>query len=68
MTLKDIADVLEKLCPRQLAQSEDVVGLQIGKFNNQVKKILITLDCSKRAIEQAIEKQCQLIISHHPLL
>ena len=68
MEIKKIIDLLEKICPKNLAEEEDYVGLQTGNPQNKIKKILITLDCSKRAIEKAIKTNCNLIISHHPLL
>ena len=68
MQFKKIIDLLEKICPKNLADAEDYVGLQTGNPQDKINKILIALDCSNRVIQQAIKNNCNLIISHHPLL
>lgn len=59
---------MEEWAPRTLAYDWDNVGLQIGSYNDPVKKVLITLDVSEAVVEEAIENDVNLIISHHPLL
>ncbi len=46
----------------------DNTGLQVGDRNNEVTGILICVDSLSDVIDEAIEKNCNLIISHHPLL
>jgi dinuclear metal center YbgI/SA1388 family protein len=67
MTVKEISQVLEVWAPKELAWERDNVGLQIGDEKRRVKKILLSLDCSKRVIEEAKKKEIDLIICHHPL-
>src|SRR5699024_769348 len=64
----DIFNWIETWAPLTLAYDWDNVGLQIGSKTNNVKKILVTLDVSEAVVDEAIEKQVNLIISHHPLL
>ena len=36
--------------------------------NKEVKKVLLSLDCTNEVIKEAISFNCDLIITHHPLL
>lgn len=48
--------------------SYDNVGLLVGDPNAQVSKILVCLDVTEAVVDEAIEKKCELIVSHHPLI
>lgn len=48
--------------------SYDNVGLLIGDPNTPVSKILVCLDVTEPVVDEAIEKKCELIVSHHPLI
>ncbi|MDX8045964.1 Nif3-like dinuclear metal center hexameric protein [Gracilibacillus sp. S3-1-1] len=67
-TVKDVIRLLEQWVPTNLAESWDNVGLQLGDKQQQVKKIMITLDVIDKVVDEAIEKNVDLIIAHHPLL
>ena len=58
----------EEKYPLHLAYDWDNVGLQIGSLNKKVTGILITLDVTKEVIDEAISKECNLIIAHHPMI
>ncbi|HBY20156.1 MAG: Nif3-like dinuclear metal center hexameric protein [Clostridiales bacterium GWE2_32_10] len=64
----DIINKLEKIAEESLAESWDNVGLQIGRNEKHVDKILVTLDVTSKIIEMAIHEKVDLIISHHPLI
>lgn len=66
--VNDIVSLLEELIPVELAESWDNVGLMIGKRDNPVKRLLLALDITEEVVEQAIEKKCDMIITHHPLI
>jgi len=51
-----------------LAEPWDNVGLQCGDKNKEIKKIVIALDPSTKAINYAIQREAQLLITHHPLI
>lgn len=67
-TVSEIAKVLEEFAPLQLQESYDNSGLIIGSKDQKIHKILICLDSTEEVIEEAIQKNCQLIIAHHPLI
>lgn len=54
--------------PKEIAWEKDNVGLQVGDPNIKIKNILLSLDLKEEVIESAIKENCNLIISHHPLL
>lgn len=66
--VKKIIKVMESIAPTYLAESWDNVGLLIGDENKMIENILVTLDVTPEVIEEAIEKNIDLIIAHHPLL
>lgn len=68
MKIKDIIDHLENFSPVSWQESYDNSGLQIGDKNSTTSGVLITLDVEEKVIDEAIEKGCNLIISHHPLI
>lgn len=68
MKVKEIAKIIEKSAPKELAYSFDNVGLLLGSMENEVKKILITLDTNLNTVKEAIELGCDMILSHHPIL
>ncbi len=67
-TVNDIVFEIEKIANPRYAFEWDNCGLLAGNRKNNVKKILITLDITKEVVNEAKEKDCQMIISHHPLI
>ena len=68
MKAYEIMNHLEKYFPLNLQMDFDCCGLQIGSREKEVKKVLLSLDCTLEVIEEAKEKDVDLIITHHPLL
>lgn len=68
MKLKEITDCIEKIAPLAFQEDYDNSGLIIGDPGMEVHKILITLDVTEKVMKEAIEKNCDLIISHHPVI
>ena len=60
--------MIEEWAPKSFAYDWDNVGLQVGSYNKPVRKILVTLDVLESVVDEAIEKNVDLIIAHHPLL
>lgn len=59
---------MEKLAPSYLAEPWDNVGLQIGSKDATVKNVMIALDATEAVVDEAIAKEVDLIITHHPLI
>ena len=66
--VQDITGLLNRLYPPQFAEDWDNVGLQVGDPQAAVTKILVCLDPTCAALEQAAAGNAQLVISHHPLI
>ena len=66
MEVTQITDLIEKLAPLELQESWDCSGLQID-VKKDIKKILLCLSVRENIVDQAIEQNCDMIISHHPL-
>lgn len=64
----EIFKLMEEWAPKQLAYDWDNVGLQVGSYSHQVKKVLVTLDVVDDVVDEAIENNIDLIIAHHPML
>ncbi len=62
----EIIQLFEQFSPKGLAMEGDKVGLQIGRLNKKVERVLIALDVLENVIDEAIRKDVQLIIAHHP--
>ncbi|MFM7388092.1 MAG: Nif3-like dinuclear metal center hexameric protein [Bacteroidota bacterium] len=65
---EELIQYLEDRFPLYLQESYDNSGLQIGNLEQEVKGVLIALDCTEAVVQEAIKTDCNTIITHHPLL
>ncbi|WP_298263827.1 Nif3-like dinuclear metal center hexameric protein [uncultured Lutibacter sp.] len=68
MKIKDITSCIEEIAPLNYAEDFDNVGLLVGDYNTNVTGVLVTLDTLENVVEEAIEKNCNLIVSFHPII
>jgi len=68
MKIKDITLFLESIAPPELQESYDNAGLIVGNQENTCTGILTTLDITELVLEEAISKNCNLIVAHHPII
>ncbi|MBQ8958822.1 MAG: Nif3-like dinuclear metal center hexameric protein [Bacteroidales bacterium] len=68
MTVNDILNCITEVAPLQWQESYDNAGLQVGDLNAEAHKALIALDVTEELVDEAIAKNSDLIISHHPLI
>jgi dinuclear metal center YbgI/SA1388 family protein len=68
MKIAQIIGALEEFAPLPLQDDFDNAGLQVGNVLQKVKGILLCLDVTEEVIDEALEWDCNLIVSHHPLL
>ena len=68
MIVQDVIDHLEELSPLAYAEDFDNVGLLVGNKNSKVTGILVTLDTLESVVDEAIENNCNLIVSFHPII
>lgn len=68
MQVKNITECIEQIAPISLQESYDNAGLIIGSSDSEVDRLLLCIDVTEDVLNEAIEKNCQMIISHHPLI
>ena len=68
MLNKDITDFLETIAPPSLQESYDNAGLITGNTESICTGALISLDCTEEIVQEAIDKNCNMIIAHHPIV
>lgn len=68
VTIADIMSCLDEIAPFAMAESWDNVGLIVGDRRREVKTILVGLDPTNRLLEEAIGKDVDTVITHHPAI
>ena len=63
ITIKDIINFTETFAPLNTQMEFDNSGLLIGSDTTKVTKALVALDITPEVVKEAVEKQCELIIS-----
>ncbi|HEU4947802.1 MAG TPA: Nif3-like dinuclear metal center hexameric protein [Kribbella sp.] len=67
-TLRDVIAVLDRLYDPSWAESWDAVGLVTGDPEAPVRRILFAVDPMRVVVDEAIEGDFDLLVTHHPLL
>ncbi len=68
MKIKEILSILEEMAPLAYAEDFDNVGLLVGDANNETTGVLVCHDALENVINEAITKNCNLVVCFHPIL
>ena len=68
MKLNDLIKKIENKYPLNLAYDWDNVGLLVGDFDSEIKKVLVSLEANEKVIDEAIKNNVNLIVTHHPFI
>jgi len=68
MQIGHITKALEQWAPISFQEAYDNCGLLVGDLTTICSGVLCSLDCTEMVIDEAIEKGCNLIVSHHPII
>jgi dinuclear metal center YbgI/SA1388 family protein len=68
MTIADITDAIEAFAPLHLQEDYDNSGLIAGDSGAKCTGVLCTLDATSKIVDEARDRNCNLIIAHHPIL
>jgi dinuclear metal center YbgI/SA1388 family protein len=68
MKASAIIEVLESFAPPAYQESYDNSGLQVGDAHTEISGALLTLDITDAVLDEAIARNCNLIIAHHPVI
>ncbi len=67
-TVKDLIRQLNHWAPLSLQESYDNGGLIVGDADQEITGVLCCLDCTEPIIEEAIQKKCNVVLAHHPIV
>lgn len=65
--LSQICDRLEAFAPNDLAEDWDNTGLLLGDRAAEVTRVMTCLTLTPDTVDEAVEQNAGLVISHHPL-
>ena len=68
VTVNDICQTLEEFAPLALQESYDNAGLQIGNRSTELTGVLLCIDITEEVVQEAMDNNCNMIVSHHPLV
>lgn len=67
MNKYEITKRIEKFAPLETQEKWDCSGWVVETSNTDIQKIMLCLTVTDNIIQQALEQNCNMIISHHPL-
>lgn len=67
-TIHDVLNFLNQIAPFSLQESYDNAGLITGHVDHHVTGIIVALDSTEDVILEAIQKNCNTIVAHHPII
>lgn len=67
-TIIEVYEYLDSIAPFELQESYDNAGLLVGNADDVVTGVMLCLDSTEAIVDEAIEKGCNLIIAHHPII
>lgn len=65
---RDVMEFIEQLAPAELAEEWDNSGLLLGGSDRSISRIMVCLDVTTDALETAVKKKVDLIVTHHPVI
>ena len=68
MKLKSLIKKIEAKYPTNLAYDWDNVGLLVGDAEEEIDKVLVCLEANEAIVEEAINNNVNLIVTHHPFI
>ena len=68
MQVADVLNLLDQWAPLAYSEEFDNTGLLVGSPNAEVTGIMVCLDALESVVQEAIDKDCNLIVSFHPII
>ena len=68
MKVREITSLIEAFAPLSLQESYDNAGLIVGREDDEIHRVLLTVDVTEEVIEEALEQECDMIVAHHPII
>lgn len=67
-TVTEIYQYLDEIAPFRLQMEFDNAGFLVGRGEAEVERVLVALDITEEVVREAEETDCQLVVSHHPVI
>lgn len=67
MDKQKIVQIIENYAPLNLAEPWDCSGWVVETAKTDIQKVMLCLTVTPEVIKHALENECDMIISHHPL-
>jgi dinuclear metal center YbgI/SA1388 family protein len=67
-TIRDLATYLETIAPLEYQEAYDNAGLLVGNHQTTITGVLISLDTTEEVINEAVNRGCNLVVAHHPII
>jgi len=68
MKIGDLIQVIEAFAAPELQEGYDNAGLITGQAGRECSGVLCCLDATVEVVEEAIQKGCNLVMAHHPIV
>ncbi len=68
MQVADVLDLLDQWAPLTYSEDFDNTGLLVGDPGVELTGILVSLDCLESVVDEALARECNLIVSFHPII
>ena len=68
MKIRSVIQYLESLAPPAYQESYDNAGLIVGYPDTEITGVLCCLDSTEAVVAEAVAKNCNLIVAHHPIV
>ena len=68
MQLTKLIQYLETIAPSHLQEDYDNAGLIVGEKSMDIKGVMVCLDSTEAVIDEAIQKDCNVVVAHHPII
>lgn len=66
--LRQLIRHLEQIAPPVYQEGYDNAGLITGNPDMEVKGVLVCLDSTEAIIQEAVDKGCNVVVAHHPIV
>ena len=67
ITVNQVYEAMQAIAPLELAEHWDNPGLLVD-CGGQMHRVLAALDITPEVVAEAAAKQCEMIVSHHPVI
>ncbi|MBQ8012060.1 MAG: Nif3-like dinuclear metal center hexameric protein [Oscillospiraceae bacterium] len=68
MKVQEVLAAVNAIAPFETQEGWDNSGLLVGSVWQEVKHVMVALDISAKVVDHAVEKGCDMIVSHHPVI